>query len=112
MISVMIRIVKAYITFHMKRNPKWDPKEVSSQTPHDIRVFITHKCGAKEDNCEGRKVSAFLAVAGMGNAADKILHPQFSTAISTRAALTFWYRNVRPNESAAEWRHDPNTGIW
>ncbi|KIM71546.1 hypothetical protein PILCRDRAFT_16976 [Piloderma croceum F 1598] len=84
-----LRIIKAYITFHMKRNLKWDAKEVSSQTPHDIRVFITQKCGAKEDGFEGRK---------------------FSTAVSTRAALTFWYRNVRPNESAAEWRQE-STGI-
>lgn len=37
---------------------------------------------------------------------------QFATAISTRAALTFWYRSVRPHESTAEWRFDVSTGIW
>lgn len=37
---------------------------------------------------------------------------QYSTAVSTRAALTMWYRGLRPNESTAEWRLDPATNTW
>ncbi|KAG1803881.1 uncharacterized protein HD556DRAFT_1484503 [Suillus plorans] len=78
-----VRIIKAYITFHMKRTPNWDPKVVTRNTPYDVRMFITQKCGPKADGYEGRK---------------------FSTAISTQAALTLWYRSVRPSESVVEWR--------
>ncbi|KAF7973323.1 hypothetical protein HWV62_15573 [Athelia sp. TMB] len=84
-----VRITKAYITYHRQRKPNWDAKAVTPQTPYDIREFITHKCGAKEDGFEGKK---------------------FATAVSTRAALTFWYRSVRPNESVSEWRQDMETG--
>jgi len=60
--SDFYRIIKAYIAFHLKRNPKWDPKEVSQSTPHDIWMFITQKCGAKEDNFDGKKVHATLRI--------------------------------------------------
>ncbi|KZP28635.1 hypothetical protein FIBSPDRAFT_927421 [Athelia psychrophila] len=83
------RIAKAYIMYHRLRNPTWDAKAVTVQTPYHIREFITQKCGPKEQNFEGKK---------------------FSTAVSTRAALTYWYRSIRPNESTTEWRHDPKTG--
>jgi hypothetical protein len=52
-----IRIIKAYITFHMKRTPDWDPKVVTRNTPYDIRLFISQKCGPMADGYEGRKVS-------------------------------------------------------
>jgi hypothetical protein len=29
---------------------------VTCQTPNDIRLFITQKCGAKEEGFEGKKV--------------------------------------------------------
>ncbi|KAG2737930.1 hypothetical protein P692DRAFT_20760388, partial [Suillus brevipes Sb2] len=84
------RIIKAYIMFHKQRNTEWGPTAVTRQTPYDIRAFITHKCGEKDKGYEGKK---------------------FSTAVSTRAALTYWYRHCRPNESVVEWRCDENTGI-
>ncbi|KAJ7723578.1 hypothetical protein B0H16DRAFT_1787671 [Mycena metata] len=37
---------------------------------------------------------------------------KYSTAVSTRAALTMWYRNLRPNESLTEWRVDSATNTW
>ncbi|KAJ7022551.1 hypothetical protein C8F04DRAFT_1194377 [Mycena alexandri] len=54
-------------------------------------TFITQKCGPIQDGFEGRK---------------------YSTAVSTRAALTMWYRSIRPNESLTEWRLDPTTNTW
>ncbi|THH30981.1 hypothetical protein EUX98_g3220 [Antrodiella citrinella] len=87
------RIIRAFILYHRKINPNWDPLAVTSQTPYDIRSFITHKCGRKEDGFEGRK---------------------FSTAVSTRAALTMWYRSIpsRRNERTTEWIQDPVTDVW
>ncbi|KZP09787.1 hypothetical protein FIBSPDRAFT_685798, partial [Athelia psychrophila] len=86
-----VRIAKAYINYHRQRKPTWDAKAVTGQTPRDITEFITYKCGPKEEGFEGKK---------------------FSTAVSTRAALTFWYRSIRPNESTTEWRCDQKTGEW
>ncbi|GLB45891.1 hypothetical protein LshimejAT787_3600030 [Lyophyllum shimeji] len=84
-----IWITKHYIAFCKRRDPNWDPLRVDWRTLHDIRDFITQKCGSKEEGCEGRK---------------------YSTAVSTRAALTFWYKTIRPHESVSEWRHEPKTG--
>ena len=42
----------------MKRDPKWDAKAVTRQTPYDIRAFITQKCGPVEAGYEGKKVDA------------------------------------------------------
>ncbi|KAJ7824443.1 hypothetical protein B0H14DRAFT_3469306 [Mycena olivaceomarginata] len=86
-----LRIIKHYFVFHLRRNKKWDAKRVDEQTPRDIAAFITQKCGPTEQGFEGRK---------------------YSTAVSTRAALTMWYRSLRPNESTAEWRLDPATSTW
>ncbi|KAK6983889.1 hypothetical protein R3P38DRAFT_3457862 [Favolaschia claudopus] len=86
-----LRIIKHYITFHIRRNKKWDPKRVDDKTPHDITAFITQKCGPVEQGFEGRK---------------------YSTAVSTRAALTMWYKNIRPNESLTEWRLDSVSNTW
>ncbi|KAF5383851.1 hypothetical protein D9615_003799 [Tricholomella constricta] len=72
------RIIKAYIAYHLRRNPKWSPKDVNSKTPNHDKGF------------EGRK---------------------YATAISTRTALTFWYRTIRPNESVSEWRYDSSSNI-
>ncbi|KAJ7291741.1 hypothetical protein C8J57DRAFT_1492205 [Mycena rebaudengoi] len=84
-----LRIVKAYIAFHMRKNPKWDANKVDISTPSDITAFIIHKCGEKAKGCEGKK---------------------YATAVSTRAALTYWYRTIRPDESVTEWRIDSATG--
>ncbi|KAJ7628601.1 hypothetical protein FB45DRAFT_1079705 [Roridomyces roridus] len=86
-----LRIIKHYITFHLRRDLKWDAKCVDEQTPKDITAFITKKCGPTDKGFEGKK---------------------YSTAVSTRAALTMWYRSLRPNESTAEWRLDPVTNTW
>ncbi|KAJ7137296.1 hypothetical protein C8R46DRAFT_817303, partial [Mycena filopes] len=86
-----LRIIRHYFTFHLRRNKKWNPKQVDEQTPRDIATFITQKCGPIEDGFEGKK---------------------YSTAVSTRAALTMWYRSIRPNESLTEWRLDPATNTW
>ncbi|KAJ7433469.1 hypothetical protein FB451DRAFT_1196148 [Mycena latifolia] len=75
-------IIRHYLTFHLRRNNKWDSKQVDEQTPRDIATFITQKCGP------------------------------YSTAVSTRAALTMWYRNLRPNESLTEWRFDSAAKTW
>ncbi|THH15723.1 hypothetical protein EUX98_g9419 [Antrodiella citrinella] len=86
------RIIMAYILFQRKKNANWDPHAVTPQTPYDIRSFITHKCGRKEDGFEGRK---------------------YSTAVSTRAALTMWYRSIpsRRNERTTEWLYDTVAGV-
>ncbi|KAJ7023433.1 hypothetical protein C8F04DRAFT_1271362 [Mycena alexandri] len=86
-----LRIIRHYFTYHLRRNKKWDPKQVDEQTPRDIATFITQKCGPIQDGFQGRK---------------------YSTAVSTRAALTMWYRSIRPNESLTEWRLDPTTNTW
>ncbi|THH15350.1 hypothetical protein EUX98_g9480 [Antrodiella citrinella] len=89
---VFRRVIKAFITYHRKRCPTWDSTAVTKQTPFDICLFITQKCGNKKDGFEGRK---------------------FATAVSTRAALTMWYRTLpsRRNESTVEWRYDEKTGV-
>ncbi|KAK7029069.1 hypothetical protein R3P38DRAFT_2775660 [Favolaschia claudopus] len=48
-----VRIIRHYITFHLRRNKKWDAKRVDEQTPRDITAFITQKCGPPEEvfNC-------------------------------------------------------------
>ncbi|KAG1858356.1 hypothetical protein DFJ58DRAFT_840397 [Suillus subalutaceus] len=84
------RIIKAYIVFHKQRNAEWGPTTITRQTPYDIRAFITHKCGEKDKGYEGKK---------------------FSTAVSTRAALSYWYWHCRPNESVTEWRCDEKTSV-
>ncbi|KAK7026618.1 hypothetical protein R3P38DRAFT_3315628 [Favolaschia claudopus] len=86
-----LRIIKHYITFHLRRNKKWDAQRVDDKTPHNITAFITQKCGPVEQGFEGRK---------------------YSTAVSTRAALTMWYKNIRPNESLTEWRLDSVSNTW
>ncbi|KAJ6613828.1 hypothetical protein B0H10DRAFT_1951220 [Mycena sp. CBHHK59/15] len=82
-----LRIVKAYIAFHMRKDPKWDPKAVTRSTPGHITQFIIQKCGEKAKGCEGKK----------------------ATAVSIWAALSFWYRSIHPNESVTEWRIEMKT---
>ncbi|KAJ7450707.1 hypothetical protein B0H11DRAFT_1612766, partial [Mycena galericulata] len=86
-----LRIIRHYLTFHLRRNSAWDAKRVDEQTPRDIAAFITQKCGPVEEGFEGRK---------------------YSTAVSTRAAITMWYRSLRPDESLTEWRFDSVTNTW
>ncbi|KAF7965122.1 hypothetical protein HWV62_45545 [Athelia sp. TMB] len=84
------RVIKAYFAYHLKRDPKFDPMAVNGDTPKRIREFIMQKCGNTEAGYEGRK---------------------YSTAVATRAALTLWYRSIRPNESTTDWLCDKDTGI-
>ncbi|KAK7021658.1 hypothetical protein R3P38DRAFT_2780858 [Favolaschia claudopus] len=44
-----VRIIRHYITFHLRRNKKWDAKRVDEQTLRDITAFITQKCGPPEE---------------------------------------------------------------
>ncbi|KAJ7884742.1 hypothetical protein B0H14DRAFT_2564146 [Mycena olivaceomarginata] len=61
-------------------------------TDNVVATLVYHpKCGEKAKDCEGKK---------------------YATAVSTRAALTYWYRTIRPNESVTEWRIDSKTGEW
>jgi hypothetical protein len=53
---MLLRIIKAYIAYHLRRNSKWLPKIVNHETPKHICEFITQKCGSKEKGFEGRKV--------------------------------------------------------
>ncbi|KAF7967243.1 hypothetical protein HWV62_35061 [Athelia sp. TMB] len=84
------RVIKAYFAYHLKRDPMFDPMAVNGDTPKRIREFIMQKCGNTEAGYEGRK---------------------YSTAVATRAALTLWYRSIRPNESTTDWLCDKDTGI-
>ncbi|KIJ11626.1 hypothetical protein PAXINDRAFT_15535 [Paxillus involutus ATCC 200175] len=84
-----VRIIKAFLTFHLKCTPGWDPKVVTRQTLYDIQLFITHKCGPKSDGYEGWK---------------------YSTAIFTHAALTLWFCTLHPQERVDEWVIDEATG--
>ncbi|KAJ7758785.1 hypothetical protein B0H14DRAFT_3598036, partial [Mycena olivaceomarginata] len=79
------------------RNKDWDANRVDEQTPRDIAAFITQKCGPVAEGFEGRKANTAY---------------QYSTAVSTRAALTMWYRGLWPNEITAEWRLNPATNTW
>jgi hypothetical protein len=110
----LLRIVKAYIAYHLRHNSKWLPKIVSHETPkhHDICEFITHKCGPKEKGFEGRKVCMQQYISRLHLHISIWFTIQYSTAISTRAALTFWYRSIRPHESVSEWRYDPKNDVW
>ncbi|TCD60123.1 hypothetical protein EIP91_010697 [Steccherinum ochraceum] len=83
------RIINEFLRYKLKADPNWDPMAVTAQTPYDIRAFITQKCGRKEDGFEGCK---------------------YATAVSTRAALTMWYRSIRRNESTTEWIYNEKTG--
>ncbi|KAF7323498.1 hypothetical protein HMN09_00131000 [Mycena chlorophos] len=86
-----VGIIKAYILFHLRRDSKWNPTLVTEKTPRDITMYIAQKCGPVANGGEGRK---------------------FATAVSTRAALTLFYRSLRPNESLNEWRFDEVTQVW
>ncbi|KAF7311911.1 hypothetical protein MIND_00202500 [Mycena indigotica] len=89
--SSHVRIIKAFIIFHLRRNRNWDPRQINEDTPRDVTLYIAQKCGPMTEGYEGRK---------------------FSTAVSTRAALTLWYRSLRPHESLNEWRLDEGSNTW
>ncbi|KAL1758035.1 hypothetical protein FB107DRAFT_259286, partial [Schizophyllum commune] len=88
-----VRIAKAFMAFHIARDPTFRPEEVSEATPQRITEFITYKCGSPDKGGQGKK---------------------FATAVSTRAALTYYYCHLpgRENESVTEWRRDEVTGKW
>ncbi|GJE98264.1 hypothetical protein PsYK624_144900 [Phanerochaete sordida] len=79
------RDVKQYIVYHLKRDPKWNAKAVSKDTPHHIRMFIQYKCGPVDQGYKGCR---------------------YATAVSIRAALTYWYRHVQKIHDTSEWRVD------
>ncbi|KAF8492663.1 hypothetical protein JB92DRAFT_3147445 [Gautieria morchelliformis] len=81
-----LHIVRAFVKFMLEENPNWTP-EVNSQSPFEVRSFITKQCGPIADGCEGKK---------------------FATAVSIRAALTYFYKTLRPEENVTEWRVDRN----
>jgi hypothetical protein len=56
LMGMSLRIIKAYITYHLHCNSQWLPHIVSHETPKHICEFITHKCGPKEKGFEGQKV--------------------------------------------------------
>jgi hypothetical protein len=84
----------------LERNPDWKAV-VHPDSPYDVRSFITKKCGPVTDNCEGRKVS---------KATNSRMYS--CIAISIRAALTFFYKSLRPDESVLEWHIDHVSGTW
>jgi hypothetical protein len=74
-----------------------------------VRRYITQKCGKREEGYEGKKVRGFTSHWVCFYQA--LTYSKFATAVSTRAALTLWYRSLRPNESVSEWRVDMD-GTW
>lgn len=56
------RIIKAYIIYHRKRNPEWDPKAVTKQTPYNICQYITQKCGEKSEEYDGCKMRIYTVL--------------------------------------------------
>lgn len=58
------RIIRAYIAYHLRRNPKWLANAVNLDTPGHICEFITQKCGQKEKGFEGRKVLTLMPTSG------------------------------------------------
>jgi hypothetical protein len=90
----------------LQENADWKA-EVTQKSPEDVRLFITKKCASPSDGGEGRKVSAALISKTM------ITNLwQYATAVSIRAALSYFYKSLRPNESTTEWRVDYATNIW
>ncbi|KAH8112978.1 hypothetical protein DFH11DRAFT_189018 [Phellopilus nigrolimitatus] len=80
------RIICDYImTMRTMKGIRWNPVITTRDTPKDIVLMIAHKCGPIESRCEGKK---------------------FATAVSTRAALSYWYGAVRPGESTSTWTVD------
>ncbi|KAL5485569.1 hypothetical protein ACEPAI_8212 [Sanghuangporus weigelae] len=77
-----IRIISNYIAYHRKRNCNWNPTAVTATTPHDIVLFLTFKCGPKDQGFQGNK---------------------YATAVSTRAAITYWYLLLNPNADRVGW---------
>ncbi|KAI5827769.1 hypothetical protein K523DRAFT_374110 [Schizophyllum commune Tattone D] len=88
-----VRIAKAYIAYHSALDPFFKPGEISESTPRKIVQFIAYKCGPPEKGGQGRK---------------------FATAVSTRAAMSYYHQNLpgREHESTTEWRYDEHTGKW
>jgi len=106
--NIPISIVQAFVTFMLQRDPDWQP-DVTAQSPWHVCLFITKKCGPVADGCEGKKVY----ISHLSRLLPCIeYYLQFSTAISTRAALTYFYKSLRPDESVTEWRVDKDTNQW
>ncbi|THH03180.1 hypothetical protein EW145_g6463, partial [Phellinidium pouzarii] len=80
------RIICDFImTLRKMKGNDWNPISVMKDTPKDIVLFIAHKCGPSEQGCDGKK---------------------FATAVSSRAALSYWYGAIHPNESLSTWKVD------
>lgn len=60
--TILPRIIKAYIAYHLCRNSKWLPKIVNHETPKHICEFIIQKCGLKEKGFEGWKVTLSTSI--------------------------------------------------
>lgn len=59
-IDMFASVIRAYIEYHLKRDPTWNPKAVSKETPMHIRNFIQQKCGKKSEGYEGCHVCFIL----------------------------------------------------
>ena len=53
--NVPISIIRAFVTYMLEMNANWKP-EVTAQSPEDVCLFITKKCGPVTEGCEGKKV--------------------------------------------------------
>ncbi|TCD59839.1 hypothetical protein EIP91_011335 [Steccherinum ochraceum] len=89
------RIAKSFIDYHLQKNPKWDPRRVTEQSPQDVCEFIMQKCGDPKDG---------PGFQGLG----------MSTAVAARAALTLWFTCLQgDSERTDEWRQDTtDPNIW
>ncbi|KAJ7826718.1 hypothetical protein B0H14DRAFT_3722314 [Mycena olivaceomarginata] len=92
----LYRILKHYFIFHLRRNKDWDANRVDEQTPRDIAAFITQNVARLQKVLREERPVEFIHLLKC-YLIDTAY--QYSTAVSTRAALTMWYRGLRPNES-------------
>jgi len=106
--NIPISIIQTFVTYMLQRNPNWKP-DVTAQLPWVVHLFITKKCGPVADGCEGKKV----IISHLSRLLPYIdYYLQFATAVSTRAALTYFYKSLRPDESVTEWCVDKDTNQW
>ncbi|KIJ47823.1 hypothetical protein M422DRAFT_248397 [Sphaerobolus stellatus SS14] len=76
-----LRIIGAFVKFMLEQDPKWTAS-MTRNSPYDVHLFITKKCASPSEGGEGKK---------------------FPTAVSIQAALTYFYKSLRSDESVSEW---------
>jgi hypothetical protein len=89
-LKVQISIIGAFIRVMLEQDPKWIAS-VTSNSPYDVRLFITKKCASPSEGGEGKKVclSTHFWIAPINSE----IVTQFPTAVSIWAALTYFYRS-------------------